>query len=380
MVNNTIKIISVVRNPSFLSGGIETYNRTLGKVFSDTTKYTFEEWYFASNKSINKRGKSSRGSHKIIDVGDSLFGIKENKVRKMVERKLKNNEVDIVIIHSADLSSRYLKNDNRVIKMQHFDFNDYEPSNYKFWHKIGLFFSRIIGFSTKGNVLETHMNAVFFNKSSNKSKKCANPIYINTSAPNDVELRKLENVEKKGGIMIARIMDLEHKGFDNLNEIQKLYNPNDDWINIYGTGLQKAEQQVKMMFGNKYKGKFDRKDVNHILNKYKYYLMTSNYEGMPITLSEAMLVGLPIIMLNTFDTATLFKECKSVYVFEKGDWYAIIDKIKEIENLDQNSWNKLSNESVAFANAHLSFESFRNKWVDEIEKLIKRNMRGRDAK
>lgn len=368
-----IRIISIVRNPSFLTGGIETYNRALGSVFSDKSKYQFEEWYFASNKSIKKRGVATSSTHKIIDVKCNQFQIKENKIRKMIEKKLKNNEVDIVIIHSADLSSKYIRVDKRVIKMQHFDFDDYDPRAYKFIHKFGLFFSRLIGFSTKGNVLETHQNAVFFTEASNKSKKCPNPIYINTAAPSDVEFEKIVNHNRSGGVMITRIMDIEHKGFDNLYEIQKLYNPNDNWINIYGTGLQSAEEHVKLMFGNKYKGKFDRKEVNNILNEYKYYLMTSNYEGMPITLSEAMLAGLPVIVLNTFTTISLFSKCKSVFVFEKGDWHGVIEKIKQIENLGNDEWNQLSNESILFANEHLSFESFKNKWTKEAAKLVAKN-------
>lgn len=370
MVNKPIKIISVVRNPSFLSGGIETYNRALGEVFSDINKYTFEEWYFASNKSVNKRGKSAPGKHKVIDIGDSFLSNKENKIRKILETKLKNNEIDIVIIHSADLSSKYLLKDKRVIKIQHFDFDDYDPKTYKFWHKVGLFFSRIIGFSTKGNVLETHANAVFFNEDSNKTKKCKNPIYINTAAPSDVKFEKIDNNGRSGGLMIARIMDLEHKGFDNLAKIQKIYNPNEWWINIYGTGLPKAEQQVQSLFGDKYKGKFDRKNVNTILNKYKYYLMTSNYEGMPITLSEAMLAGLPIIVLNTFKTISLFDKCESVFVFEKGDWEGVIGKIKEIENMDFNTWSKLSDQSIDFAKSYLSYDSFCKKWVDAVNSLM----------
>lgn len=374
MLKNKIKILSVVRNPSFLSGGMETYNRTLAKVFSDDGKYEFVEGYFASKKSISKRAKiNSEPIHKLIDIGAGKSTIRQKNAKNYIENNIKNGSYDIVIIHVADLSSKYILNCNKVIKMQHFDFDEYNPKKYGLFNKIGLLFSRMLDFSTKGNVLETHQNAVFFTESSNKSKKCTHPFYINTSTPLDVDFKR-EISKRSGGVMITRIMDIEHKGFNNLKDIIQFSKSNNTpaSIDIYGTGFRKAEKKVGKMFGKHYIGKFDRHRINIILNSYKYYIMTSNFEGMPITLSEAMSTGLPVILLNTFTTVDLFKNCPSVFVFEKGNWNGVINKINEIESMNDDQWLKLSDMSLKFANENLSFESFKSKWLEVIATILSR--------
>lgn len=125
---------------------------------------------------------------------------------------------------------------------------------------------------------------------------CKNVIAIPNILPfNQIKSSRLEN---KKVLAVGRL-DAQ-KGFDKLIKIWKEINYNfPDWmLDIYGAG--EDEKLLKeLVLKNKLQYVVNiNKPVKNIQDKYlesSIYVMTSRYEGMPMTLLEAMNLGLPCV-------------------------------------------------------------------------------------
>ena len=115
-----------------------------------------------------------------------------------------------------------------------------------------------------------------------------------------------ENKRKnKKLIMVARI-DNQQKRFDLA--IKAMKRLPDYTLDIYGDVynqkdmdyLQEIIEKEKITNVN-FKGGTNR--VQEKLDESGIYIMTSDFEGYPITLIESMRRGLPIVLRNTFDSA-----------------------------------------------------------------------------
>jgi glycosyltransferase involved in cell wall biosynthesis len=134
-----------------------------------------------------------------------------------------------------------------------------------------------------------------------EDKELWKPVCKNViSIPNILPFNQIKNsrLENKKVIAVGRL-DAQ-KGFDKLINIWKeIYNVAPDWrLDIYGAG--EDEQALKeLVLKNKLQNVVNiNKPVKNIQDKYlesSIYAMTSRYEGMPMTLLEAMNLGLPCV-------------------------------------------------------------------------------------
>lgn len=110
--------------------------------------------------------------------------------------------------------------------------------------------------------------------------------------------------EQKHVIVVSRI-DVEHKGLDYFAQVvAKL--PLDVSVSIAGAAQSFSEQDLFNRILKKY-GVFDRvkqlgalsgDDLDAFYNSGSVFLMTSKFEGFPMTLGEAMSYGLPIVAFD----------------------------------------------------------------------------------
>lgn len=133
-----------------------------------------------------------------------------------------------------------------------------------------------------------------------KEYKYAKRVDIIPNFINDVK-SQVKDYSVKKAIAVGR---LEYqKGFDILidcwKKISILY---PDWqLDIYGEGSCKEElqQQINsLQLGDKVKLCGRNDNIIEVYTQYSLHLMTSRYEGLPMTLIEAQACGLPSVVFN----------------------------------------------------------------------------------
>ena len=153
------------------------------------------------------------------------------------------------------------------------------------------------------------------------------------------------NNSKKNIISVCRLVD--QKNIFEIFEIAKnlqIYN-----FIILGNGylLDKAKNYIKSkeiknvyLLGNK-------KDVFNYLYKVDIFLSTSLYEGHPISILEAMSIGLPIVASKVTGNIDTIKNNSSGFFYRLGD---INDAVNCIEKIMKNSDLKLKISKNSFLN------------------------------
>lgn len=112
-------------------------------------------------------------------------------------------------------------------------------------------------------------------------------------------------------------------------------------------------------------------DLHNQIKQYEIYVMTSNYEGIPNSLLEAMGMGFPVISSDTPSGGpkTLIKHGYNGLLFKPGDkkeLYSLLLKIIDDKKLQ----NYFSNNALE-VNKIYAEEVIAEKWINTIERLVK---------
>ena len=163
------------------------------------------------------------------------------------------------------------------------------------------------------------------------------------------------------------------KGYDMLVKVAKIvFEKHSDWSwDIYGDGKFKQEIQKGIDKANLQKNVFLKGNVADIKDRYKnysFYVMTSYYEGLPLSLLEAQNSKLPII---SFDCATgpaeIVENNVNGYLIPCYDIDLMADKIRDLIK-DIEKRKEFSN------NSQINFEKFKKEkileqWINLIQKV-----------
>ncbi|QGG58969.1 glycosyltransferase [Loigolactobacillus bifermentans] len=212
------------------------------------------------------------------------------------------------------------------------------------------------------NVLVTLTNkqAISFSKYTS-----SNVIFISNPMPNKSMYQS--DLQKHIITVVCRI-DIVHKGLDRLIEVAKGL-PSDWEIHIAGSGSYENETKFKEMINeNKLNDKviwrtaIDGTELDKFYAEGSLFLMTSKFEGFPLTIGEAMSHGLPIIAFDIDGTRTILNEGKYGCLIENDNVSDMINRIKLLsESFEQRK--KLSTLSLRRIK-DFSISEIGNKWND----------------
>lgn len=344
------KIINIAINPCGI-GGTETFSRVLNNQFNNSKTYSFnlmkEPIYKAEFTKIKKHPM------KRILQNIPFFKFK-------YQYDLPNAKNDIIILNApCDLDRipcEYLK-DNKVIYVAHnYPGHILNHKNYLGYNKTDRlkkfnFINYIVSLSD--DYIEDFSK--IFNFPINKICTLNHTIEIEPKLdhkkfiPSIITICRLDNKQKRLDLFIkvaSKIKDMEFR--------------------IYGDGPDKKiiSKMSKDLQNVKLCGK-----TNNLVKAHEnagIFLMTSDFEGSPISLIEALSQGTPVIIAqNSFSRASdIIKNDYNGFVCEHFDLDEINEKIKIIK----------SNYLSFSKNAIKSFENFNQKafkkqWNDLFEKL-----------
>lgn len=106
-----------------------------------------------------------------------------------------------------------------------------------------------------------------------------------------------------------------------------------------------------------------RSDIYNLLAECDYMMLFSKQEGLPITLIEATMMGVPILCNNVGGNKEIVKNNKNGFVFEVNDWEALINKINSLPEIPKESYLKMSTESRTVYEQNFTFKTFKEKYL-----------------
>lgn len=186
-------------------------------------------------------------------------------------------------------------------------------------------------------IVQTNEQSLYF--SENVRKKCI--VISNPISKEFYDIQKVYNDDKiKKFVAVARLNTQKNYPMMIQAFSQVVHTHPEITLDIYGNGTSEAQQEMEKLIcslgmENNIHLCGWRKDIASLLPQYDAFLMSSNYEGMPNALAEAMATGL--VCLST-DCRTGPKDMidhgKCGFLAKTGDADSFAKEIKEIVNLD----------------------------------------------
>lgn len=268
---------------------------------------------------------------KSLKIQKRIFCTKRDA--KIIAKYINKNNFDYVIGLAAEntarlcISKKYIKK-TQIIGWQHSTFEAYfKTPNERFFN-----FDILAKYIFKN----VDMYVCQTNDDFEKIKKEFNytPIVINN--PNTFSISKKSNLNSKNFIAVGRFINI--KGFDKLIDAFKIFSRfNKDWkLYIIGDGEEKNNYTQKIKNYNLedriiLPGKTDKIE-EYYLNS-SIYVMTSQWEGWGMVVTEAMSYGIPIISFDLPSIREIFSDKKCGLFVKKN---SIEDLSKKMLYLTKN--------------------------------------------
>lgn len=216
------------------------------------------------------------------------------KMVKLLKAYIKSKNIDILIA-TSEMLSPYCFLAIKGTKTKYVVWTHTPPLNNS-EAKLQKLFKRL-------GLITSSLTIALTEKSANKLKEIYKVDHV-TYIPNPIDPRIIKQVnydeDSKKIITAGRVC--YQKYYEKLIEVATyVLSNNKDWVwDIYGDGeIDKLKRLIKE---NNLDSQINLKgNVNDIYNRYKEYsfqVMTSRFEGFPMTLLEGLACGLPVVSFN----------------------------------------------------------------------------------
>lgn len=144
-------------------------------------------------------------------------------------------------------------------------------------------------------------------------------------------------------------------------------------LEIYGEGIEKnniCELIIQYHLEDKVILKGFSENVHEHIRKSEFYIMTSDYEGMPNALLEALAIGLPCISADcpVGGPRELIGDNRNGFLFEVGNYNDLLDKMCILAD-DKVLREKLGRKAKEYIRYNYSIEKITEQW----ERVITEN-------
>lgn len=316
----------------------------------------------------------------------SFIGVKKSGINKLLSlwilaKVIKTHKPDIVHLHTSDSLTFYL------------------IFNFIFRFKVKTVFSKKgMGVSSSYlSVLKYNSSQIdliicvsnsvrdsFGEKLASKNKNklvvvndCVSVDVMNETT--EVDLRKLYNI-RDDKIIIANIANHTNAKdlytfIDVLCELKNVYKREDIVFFQIGEFTKKTDMLKQYAIDKKVLKNivfFDKFKNASLLNpQFNAFLLTSQREGGPTSLLEAMLFGIPVIATNVGIVSDIIIDGKNGFVSDIKDYKSIALKIISLLD-DENLQRQFAREGIEIINNRFTAKFIAQKTLEEYKKLLPR--------
>lgn len=291
---------------------------------------------------------------------------KENLITTIMKLRkiIKNSNFDIFIIMGVPLCT-YVVPALIGFKIPFIVSERSSPSHFV-GNRINTYISRLFMKKAKGYIFQTEGAKNFYKKSlQDRGIVIHNPLVVSELPQRYTEKRK------KIIVSVGRLIPSKnHKLLINaFNEIIKIFP--DYELNIYGEGYFRNEldSQIELL---------ELKDKVHLMGNFSniaeeikdkaLFVMTSDYEGMPNALIEAMSIGMPCISTDCPDggASELIHNGTNGILVPVGNLDKMVFAMKQI--ICDEELAKKCGENAYYIREDLDINIIGKKWIEYIEK------------
>ncbi len=224
-------------------------------------------------------------------------------------------------------------------------------------------------FLTKGYVFQSEGAKNFYPKVVQK-KSC---IILNPLNTENFPVYNIDNAEKRI-VSVGRLHEQKNQKL-LINAFAKSKYCNDYALHIYGEGKLRDELQVQidsLGLQEKVVLEGNRSNVLQELIKAKLFVFTSNYEGLPNALIEAMALGLPCVSTDCSPGGArmLINNGENGLLVPCNDLSSLVDAMNKL--YDDSDFCKKVGEKAKLIREKTKTDAIAKEWLDFIERCKKK--------
>lgn len=337
---NKIKLLNVITNSSPFGGAQMV-------LFNNVTNNPFHNVVISGNEGIlTKKLRENKVEVIIIDKLKRNFSLYDFYVFFKLLSILKSKKFDFVISHSskigvlARLACFITKTKNAFVVHGWSFSNDNSKIAFYFY----LYVEKIMKYFTNHFILVSNYDLKIGIKKKIISKQNHTLIY-NGSKDFSTSNRKLSHSNKLVISFVARFSkQKDHETlfkaltFLNENTLNKLT------INLIGGGKY-TYKNIPEKITNSLNFVGETSDVHKYLIKSNLFMLISNYEGLPVSIIEALSLGLPVIASDVGGINELVKEGVNGFLVKKKDSVTLSNILNKLLNNESDNLIFMGNNS-----------------------------------
>lgn len=270
-----------------------------------------------------------------FDCETNIFYPKKNKyffIIKKLKEVLKETKPDIVNVHGT--RAAFLLKIVLLTTKKNFKFV-YTVHGFHLAHKNGiknkifLFLENLTNFLFVDNLVCVGLDDYNLILKKTWSKKNVVLIKNGVEKPIEKENIEIKKIKDDSKFIILTICRLHYqKDVATLIKAVSLLNDNIKLV-IIGDGPQK--EKLKQIASNTEKIIFlgNQNNASSFIHYFDSFILSSNWEGLPLVILEAMLSNVLVIGSNVHGIKELIKNNVTGFLFEKSNVYNLVEKIKK---------------------------------------------------
>ena len=296
-------------------------------------------------------------------------------VKAIREVRKINPEVVITFTYTANILGRLIKNISGIkhlitsIRNERFDGigREYLLRYTRFLDSYAT--------TNSSKVYNDIINKRFINPSNSKVIRNAIEISTNTPKNNINKINKLKytlNIDSNEFIWVAVGNHRQQKAYPVLiDALTKINYPFKLLLVGKTYGNSEIENLVnKLGLNNSVQVLGKREDVPDLLALSNAFVMSSNWEGMPNAMIEAMAMGLPVVSTNVGGVSELVKENRNGYLVPPGDPEALCKAMKRMMALPNEDRNKMGKQSEGTIKKDFKTKDIIDQWEELFSELL----------
>ena len=360
-------------------GGIETYNKLLIKIIKNNFLNINIDILLTeiSIKQIDKNEKYDDiyqyhvNNFKSKNIYINWF-LSPLLVKKTINQLLNKKKYSL-IINSTSIYLKQLVRLNNYFLIQHNSFNVYKFKEIKNFSNFIKKISRILLFQKFP--FDKTKNVILFD---NDNKELYFKLFNNNANIHCIALcsqNKKDALDSKQIILNREnIIYFGRLGFQKNIKGLMTINNSINKIDFYGsTEPSKYSKEVYKGLQEKkwYKGVLNQNNLYTTINKYKFSINYSFFEGFPFSIVESLSCGVPVIVKDSFTSANFLTSYDHRLLIPKNATNEeTIKQINSLLNLNDEEYLELCKKALRFFQENLSYEIFEKKWLEIFNRFL----------